>query len=505
MGLTHARQRPYQGRPWLALLAALFVATCGGSSATPGASAKAGVAPTPTVGDSAAAPTPTNDEASARFGFGPQPDTSITYQPDVVVIGGGPASIRGVSADGLTWTVDAAAAGMDRLAPGLVMFATGKAVGRVIAMDRQGDATDVTLAPVGLGEIIKDGHLTFDQRVPLDALAIAEVPSLADGIEDISIAPPSGVLPGEAPASGARATLARSVETGPVATATNASESQASTKVGKWAVTAYRTEGTVGLRAEQGVGAAQVSGADLKVALDAHIEVSDLRVVADIPVTRGEVGTSHFRVFGIKGLVMTVEGGAVNGLASNRKARVEIPIKLSQNVIIGGFPATLTQTFRFLVETAFTAKNGTLTAVGGWDVDGSIGIDGQTVTLPTMTARSPSLVDSIAGISVGVNGMVVAVSFEFGLMAGIAYAGAGPFAALITSLGLTNGSSLGIVHCRQASITATVSAGVGVRIFDPVNQALKKLLKVDIPAKTTLATADILQERWASPDVEACR
>jgi hypothetical protein len=284
--------------------------------------------------------------------------------------------------------------------------------------------------------------------------------------------------------------------------------SEKSTKVGDWTLSAYRTSGALGLRAERGIASAgkPVEGADLKVAIDAHIEVSDLRVVADIPVTRGEVGTSHFRVYGINGVSISAQGGAVNGLSDNRKIKIEIPIELRQPVIIGGFPAMLTQKFKFLVHTAFTAKNGNITAQGEWNVDGSMGIDGQTVTIPKMTARGGKhLIDNLQGVSIGVNAMVVGVSFQFGLVIGLPVAGAGPAASFITSLGLTNGSSLGIVQCKQVSITSVVSAGVAVQAFDPVKKALKALLGYDLPAEKPVLTQNILQENWVKPNVVACR
>ena len=279
-----------------------------------------------------------------------------------------------------------------------------------------------------------------------------------------------------------------------------------------WTLTAYKTSGTAGLLVERGLAGSKTVGAgktipdaDLKVAIDAHLEIPSLRVVADIPVTSGEVGTSHFRVYGIEGLVMSIQAGSVNGLSDNRKARIEIPVQLRQNVIIGGFPAVLTQKFRFLVQTAFTAKNGNITGSAEWDVDGSIGMDGSTVTLPKMTARGQKLIDTIMGVSVGVNGIVVAVSFEFGLVFGLPVAGAGPTASFITSLGLTNGSSLGIVQCKQVSITSDVSAGVSIQMFDPIKQALKKVLGFEIPAERPLVRKNILQENWVKPNVLACK
>lgn len=468
-------------------------ASAGGASAGPGASV---VAADPAL--------------VARYGYGPQPDPAIVYQPDVVLIGGGPAAIRSVSADGLIWSMDASAPGVADLATGKIMFASSDAVGRVLRIEPRGDAVDVTLGPVGLGEIVSDARIALDQSVSLEDLAFNEIAQIPDGYEDflsdeltsgrvdggdVLLTAPTIVLAAARPPGGSTQ----------IHTLADAQEK--STKLGDWTLTGYRTEGALGLRAERGIGSAgkPVSGADLKIAIDAHIEVSNLRVVADIPVTRGEVGDGHFRVYGITGLVISAQGGAVNGLSDNRKVRIEIPIELRQPVIIGGFPAMLTQKFKFLVNTAFSAKNGNITAKGEWDVDGSIGMDGQTVTLPTMTARGVSLIDSLAGVSIGLNAIVVAVSFEFGLVVGMPVAGAGPVASFITSLGLTNGSSLGIVQCKQVSITSVVNAGVALQVFDPIKKALKALVGYDVPAQKQLLTKNVLEERWVKPDVAACR
>lgn len=495
------------GRCVAVLCAALVLSACSGSKNNAGTQADRGGS-----GDAALA---------NQYGLGPKPDPSITYQPDVVLIDGGPKIIRGVSADGLTWTIDATAAGADRLKPGLIMFATSQAVGRVVRLSARSTVLDVTLSPVELGDVIRDGHLVIDQTVPLESLTLFETPQIPGGYEDVA----SNKLVQGAAFGGERAptgylraaalftppTIIGSVE-GVPAPNEAADVSTKSTEFAGWNLTAYKGSGTMGLRAERGLAGSKTLGAgktipdtELKVAIDAHLEVKDLRVVADIPVTRGEVGTSHFRVYGIEGLVMSIQAGAVNGLSDNRKTRIEIPVQLRQNVIIGGFPATLTQKFKFLVQTAFTAKNGNITGAGEWDVDGSLGIDGQTVTLPKLTARGTKLIDSIMGVSVGVNGIVVGVSFQFGLVFGLPVAGAGPAASFITSLGMTNGSSLGIVQCKQVSITSVVSGGVSIQMFDPIKEALKKVLGVDIPAERNLVSKNILQENWVKPNVMACK
>lgn len=121
-----------------------------------------------------------------------------------------------------------------------------------------------------------------------------------------------------------------------------------------------------------------------------------------------------------------------------------------------------------------------------------------------MTERE-KLIESIAGVSVGVNGLVYAVAFEFGLLIGLPVAGAGPVASFITSIGVTNGSDLGIVKCRQSNLTSTLTGGVGLSVYDPVKQALKKSWGIDIPAQTTFVTKTIVQESWYEPKVVACR
>src|SRR5688500_2805277 len=110
----------------LFLLAVVALSACGGSST-----------PAERRESTAAALT-------ALYGLGPRSDPSITYQPDVIFIDGGPRAIRGVSADGLTWSIDAGATGADRLKPGTIMFATSQAVGRVVRTAARSNVLDVT-------------------------------------------------------------------------------------------------------------------------------------------------------------------------------------------------------------------------------------------------------------------------------------------------------------------------------------------------------------------------
>ena len=82
-------------------------------------------------------PRPVSAGAELAYGLAPMADPAgITYQPDVVIVGGGADVVRSVSGDSLTWTLNDSAAHIEDLEPGKVMFLTSRAVGRVLVLDR---------------------------------------------------------------------------------------------------------------------------------------------------------------------------------------------------------------------------------------------------------------------------------------------------------------------------------------------------------------------------------
>ena len=61
-------------------------------------------------------------------GIAPVPDSTVTYQPDVVVVSGGGDAIRAQSTNGFIWTIDANAPHASELAPGKIFFMTNRSV-----------------------------------------------------------------------------------------------------------------------------------------------------------------------------------------------------------------------------------------------------------------------------------------------------------------------------------------------------------------------------------------
>jgi len=131
-----------------------------------------------------------------NYGYGAQPAGSVPYQPDVVVVAGGPGAVRSVSADGMTWTIDAAAGGAGDLAVGRIMLLTSQAAGRVVELRDDGDTRVVRLAPVDLPEVITDGTIDIDTAVDSAATAYQEIPDQPGALAEPGPDDPPIPLPG---------------------------------------------------------------------------------------------------------------------------------------------------------------------------------------------------------------------------------------------------------------------------------------------------------------------
>ncbi|MEU3456575.1 hypothetical protein ABZ671_23680 [Micromonospora sp. NPDC006766] len=453
-----------------------------------------------------------------RYGYGPKPDRSVVYQPDVVLVEGGSRVIRSVSKDGFTYVIDGKARGVKDIVPGKIMFATSEAVGRVVKVERSGGDKAVTLAPVRLTDVVRDGHFTFDQPLDVEAQRFVPLPDLLGEVVDGGPAGSAPVVPDAGQATGlgvnafgsggfrlAAPPIVLAPRREPGARGARSSKQ----KVGEWDVEAYKDRSKLGLTASHSTAAQR-----LKVDFDIQLLLRDLRVWGDVRVTNGVIPHPQFRIDGVEGLAITIAAGVEGGLADNKKIKIELPIEVKQPILIGGFPATLTQTFKFLVTTGFSAKNGNIKATGRWGLDGPIGYVQSNVLTPTFSVRD-SIVKSIRGVSIGVEGLVVAAEFRFGFMIGLPVAGAGPFVGIVASVGVTNGSAAGRigmplpvgpgVKCRGSTLVLTVRAGEGISVSQPLVKAIEQVLGVGIPTEADFIKKDIVNRTVVEPDVPLCR
>lgn len=107
-------------------------------------------------------------ESQVKFGVAPRRDPSVEYQPDIILMENGDKAIKSVATDGMTWTFDANAPQVNNFQIGKIVFATGRAVGRVMSLNRQGDSVSVILGPVQLTDVIRNGSFEMNEAINLN-------------------------------------------------------------------------------------------------------------------------------------------------------------------------------------------------------------------------------------------------------------------------------------------------------------------------------------------------
>jgi hypothetical protein len=463
------------------------------------------------------------DPAVRMYGYGPQPNAHVTYQPDVIIIGGGPRAIRGV-ASGLRWIIDANAPGARELRPGKVMFATSRAIGRVIDLEQHGSDLTVRLAPVGLTEVLRDAQIDLDRQIPFDSLTMHMMEDLAPASAsrrdlDGGSLSPAVWYPDAEPA---RAMFVDAQRGG---TATGKFAGKIS--IGNWELEPYlkKTE-----KYKQSTPNSSITTADdrtttlqlgvkaqwtaraaggLKLGADLNIYGSSFHVRTHISAINGKLDPSTFVIDGIEGLSIGLAGGAENGAADNVKARLELPLEYAEDLppeLTGGVPMVLHLKQKLLIETAFSGRNTTLVARGDYGLQGPIGLDKGVVYKPTLVVKEPML-QSIRGVTVGPSGIVAAMEVRILLGFGESLAMAGPYAKLVAAVGVSRGSVLGISLADCRSVTLKVDAGLGVGAV--LDSRVAKLLDALKVRKTEVELAESLITVYnltkTVPDVPLCR
>lgn len=108
----------------------------------------------------------------------------MEYQPDVIVMEQGDKAIRSISSNGLQWQFDANAPHVSEFQEGKIVFATGRAVGRIVALKREGDSVTAVLGPIQLTDVIKNGKFTMDQPISADNMISYVAPDFPQPPED---------------------------------------------------------------------------------------------------------------------------------------------------------------------------------------------------------------------------------------------------------------------------------------------------------------------------------
>ncbi|NJC72227.1 hypothetical protein HC031_21260 [Planosporangium thailandense] len=445
-------------------------------------------------------------KAALTYGNGPARDRSITYQPDVVFVEGGPDVIRSATGNGLTWTIAGNARGADGVRVGKVVYVTSRAVGRAVEVRRVGADLAVTLAPVTLTEVFRDAHFTVDRDIDQGALVYQEIPDFP-GAVTVPTEPPASAAPTvtttTALRSGAVTSNAVLHPMGPARTDGGvlppAREGNVTVSIAGWDAQPYRNPGVLGLKFGRKADDA------LKVFVDFSAKVSNLRLRLDVRITNGVLDPlSTVALEGLKSVGISIAAGAANGADDNRKIRFEVPVEAS--IPVAGTPFVFSTSWKIIVATALSGRNTTVKADGEWRVDGTVGVVEGRIVTPSF-AVSRSLLDSITGLSVGVSGVAVAIEFKVQLGIGVPVASAGPYIKLVVDVGVTNGSALGapLARCTGATLDGKVGGGFGLSLSSAVTDALEKLLrKAKFELEKEILTP-FVHKQQTQPDVPLCR
>lgn len=398
--------------------------------------------------------------AEVKFGVAPRRGPSVTYQRDVILIKGGADSVRSVSDDGLTWTIDPRAGGASDLQVGRIMFATGRAVGRVLALRKTGEGLAITLGPVELTDIVSE--LSFKMEQPLDmSQAIEyEMPKIPYRPDEVTRnLETNGFLK---PAS-------YSIS-GPPAFALQQIKSD---------VGFFKTWGFAG---DNGVGVSGTRDANgVRISTGFVLALEKPSIYVNIEIHQAHVTKAEIKLHGGAKWLAHFDAAGENGVKGNIHEIVPLPVDFSFPITgpVSAFPFAVTVRHVFSVKTQFTSQ-GALRAQGELKIAGDFyaGYDGKNFSTsgPSFTLEN-NLVRDMNGISIGPEQMVL--THEARVIVGVGAWGfvTGPYVGLNSALVVRHGSSIGIVVCEGAAIDSNLTAGVGYSMPQPVTNAINFILR----------------------------
>jgi hypothetical protein len=414
-------------------------------------------------------------EAERNYGLAPTPHPSVTYQPGVVIVGGGAESIRSMNPNGVEWTIDGSARGAEELAAGRIMFVTGRAVGRVLAVRKVGKDLTVILGPVDITEVIRDGSFSLEEEIDFDQAI--EYPA----VEYPGAEAPSGSASFHGPGVGSyeRADMRGGDAPEVVPAALEGSVVRLAAARREDLPNYFQITPSVGA---SGIGlllASRQSGEHARVRAETRVNLKKPKVRFDLKIVGAKITKALIAIEGAAGLVLGFEAATQGGRSSNIRSRIQMPSDFSIPIAGLGVPFAVILRQEAILNTAFGAP-GALKARGEYIFTGrfSVGYENQQwgVGGPTGFSVKDSLLQSVRGASKAATGLTLAHSAR--IMVGIGAFGfaTGPYTGMISSIGVTRFSDL-TAPCNRTDLNVSVMAGIGYFIPRPVTDAINFFLR----------------------------
>ena len=411
----------------------------------------------PTAAPAASAGPAAITDAETKYGVSPTRNKDVTYQDDVIVMEHGAEAIRSLGSDGLTYTIDANAPGAKDIQPDKILFATGRVVGRVLAVKRSGNDLAVTLGAFELTNVFKEAHISYHGTLDLDKMIVYQAPPDYPGtfIDQDAPTSPSG---GGGGGGGAAGQVIEIVRNG-LHFIPDLSQGLGVTSTG--------LKNGVKYTAYAGL---QLNHPDFTFNLDIH---------------GGRLNTAEVEV-AINGKFRVSFHGGTGGDFTNPSQVTEIPVDLSIPLPVAApFAVTLHNTI--LIQTLMTAKQATLDAEGIYSVNGTVKagiVNGKPVGQADLSVTvDKGLTESVDGISLGVNGVVLGYGGRILAGIGAFSLAVGPYVGLKATVGATRGSTqqgmfTGGAICHSSEFNMDMGYGVGVAVPNFVVTILNGILSV---------------------------
>jgi hypothetical protein len=436
------------------------------------------------------------------------PPSSVTLQPDVVIVHGGASA---VSADHGVWTLNKSASGVSSLAPGKVLLIAGIDCARVTAMQDNGATVDVTVAPVNITDVIQQGSLQWDSSaVDTTHGYIGQIPYG----EVVSASTTSGAGTGD----GGLMSGLRVQDTG-----SNNPTTGVSVKIGNWTVAMAVSKSGSGSALDMnttatwspGGGSSPIPGDPSSTLGGINAGVQLALHAANFKANSGSVTVSGGAITSAS-LTSSVEGSVdvdanvstPHGSQFPQAALLKFPIAAEFPLeVVPGLPMYLSVKSAISIQPSLATANSVLDLKAHADFSGSAGMSfgngmASPTSSPTATTPADPLASSNAPPELGTMAMVFAIqaprigvgvgSMSFGI-------GAGLYVDVVNSFTLTIASATALVPCEGA--TWDFSAHGGGEMAIKVLPNLNVTHQVDlIPSSATWN-----HQTWYVPHVNACK
>lgn len=437
------------------------------------------------------------------------PSEHFDLTPETVVVKKGAQALRRTSADRATWFLDARAMEGEQLAPGKVLLIPGVDVGKVRSIRRWRDEVQVTVEPVRIVEVIRNGTLEWGPDDLDPARGFPLVWGEADHTARKVHPPLDGTFPrGLAP----EWSLLRSAWADPAPPSGPPKESDKFT----FSIDGYRVAVTIRPHQAQfsfqrDLGSKSAGSLWAGGSVVAHW--GEPRSTGSIQVSNSKV-TSYLVKIPVDGFIeVRVSSKSPKARTFPDSALVEIPMQYVIPFAVYGVPAYVSFGVKYLIQPSIAAQE---TGVGlslRCDFSGTLGFDYRSDAVEQvgelMMAEPGHPLAGIEAVpSVGSLALLFAVQApRIGVGVGREnIARMGDFVDLVHSFGVAVAGATSAVPCRQLTVSRVAGVGlefeIGPESFRDVIENFKRKTKLaGEVGKVELYRRD---SHWFSPPVKAC-